>query len=203
MAVLATSDGGASGTPLNDCYGSLTQTAGTVIKRLIPPVPGARSCVGNWSYTAAATAHSLVFLVPFAQVAANSTADSGQAVINLNQVPTAADGSIIAANDYIVTQYDDGEWSEHLISSVSGAAITVSANFSKDVPQGAAVYFMGAPADHTNRTFTCDASTTTSFPAGDFRVRAATSPLPNQPILAYSANATNAGTLKWLNFFYD
>lgn len=199
---MATDSGTSSGNYINDCYGSVTQTAGTAITRVIPPSSGGRACVGNFKYVPAATAHTLSFLVPLSTVAVGTELASGGTTLTLSSVPTAADGSILASGDYLVTQYEDGSWAAHLASGLSGLVVTIGATTQK-ILKGAVVYFMGAPADHSTRQITTIASTSYDFIASDFRVRAATSPLPNQPILVHSNNATNAGTLHHLSYYYD
>lgn len=188
---------------INDCYGSLTQTAGTVITRVVPPAEGLRACVGSFRYEAAATAHSLTMMVAVDEVEVSSEAASGQAVVNMNRVPTAGDGSVIANTDFFIIQYEDGSWAVHKVSSASGKAITMTANLSQAVLKGAKAFFMGAPGDHTDRIWTMKASTITVFDASDFRIRAASGSYLNSPILVHSDNATNAGTLYYLSYYYD
>lgn len=200
---LSTDTGTTNGGYINDCYGSLTQTAGTAITRVIPPREGARACVGNFKYVPAATAHTITMMVVLAEVTVISEAAASQAVVSLSAIPTAADGSILAANDYLILQYEDGSWNAHLVSSLSGTAVTVGTSFSQKIPKSSRAFFMGAPADHTSRQFLTIASTAYDFVASDFRIRAATSALPNQPILVHSNNATNAGNLHHLSYYYD
>lgn len=199
----ATDTGAADGNYINDCYGSVTQTAGTAITRVIPPNSGARACLGNFKYVPAATAHTLTAMVVVQTLSVTSDAASGQAVVPISSIPTSFDGSILAANDWLVLQYEDGSWAAHLVSSLSGLNVTVSANLTAKVLKDSVAYFMGAPGDHTTRQFTTIASTSYDFIASDFRIRAATSPLPNQPILFHSNNATNAGTLHHMSYYYD
>lgn len=204
MAVFNSTDSGLpDGVPLNDSYGSLTQTAGTEITRVIPPNPDGRGCVGNFRYEAAATAHTLTMMTTIMTVKCASDAASGQAVLALDQMPVTPDATIVAAGDWFVVQHEDGTWNAYKVSSVSGLNITMTGNFSGKVKAGSSVHFMGAPADHSLRQFTMKASTTTEFDAGDFRIRAATGSAKNTPVLVHSNNATNAGTLYWLSYYFD
>lgn len=188
---------------LNDCYGSLTQTAGTVITRTIPPNSGGRACIGWLSYDCSTTAHTLTVMVAMSEVAASSEAASGQAVVNLSSIPTAFDGSILAANDFMIVQHEDGSWNEYKVSSLSGLAVTFSSNLTGKVLKSSRIFFMGAPADHTTRRFTMKASTITTLVGGDFRIHFGASTLPNQPLLVHSDNSTAAGTLTGLAYYYD
>lgn len=199
---MATDSGTTAGNYLNDCYGTTTQTAGTAITRVIPPKATGRACVGNWKYTAAATAHTITMMVTLAQTTVASEAASGATTVTLTTIPTAADGSILAANDFLIMQYEDGSWASFLVSSLSGLVVTVPA-LAQKILKNSVAYFMGAPGDHASRQFTVPASGTYDFIASDFRIRAATGLLPGQPILVHSNNATNAGTMYHTSYYYD
>lgn len=200
---LATDTGSADGAYINDCFGTQTQTAGTIITRVVPPVAGARSCIGWFSYDCSTTAHTLTFLVAIDEVAVSSEAASGQAVVNINRVPTSADGSVIANTDFFVLQHEAGDWAVYKVSSASGLAITMTANLSQKVLKSSRAFFMGQPSDHSLRQFTMLASKVTTFIGADFRVRACTSALPDSPILVHSDNATAAGYLTGPAYYYD
>lgn len=187
---------------VNDAYGTKTETAGTIIKRVIPPRSGARAKVGGLSYTAAATAHTLSVLTTVNTVSVASEAASGQAVVNISSVPTTFDGSIVAANDWFVLQYEDGTWDAHIVNSISGKAVTFAANLSQKVLADSQAFFMGAPADHSDRQFTIDASQTLTIAGGDDRLGFGTGSSNGTPILVHSTNATNAGLLRWLAYYY-
>lgn len=202
MPALTTDSGTSAGNYLNDCYGSLTQTAGTEILRVVPPRDGAPGCVGNFRYEAAATAHTLTMMMVTSSTTVATDAASGQAVVNMSGTLTDASGGAVAASDFLVLQYESGVWEAHKVSSVSGLAITVTANLTAKIKAGSIAYCMGAPADHAARQFTMKASTTTDFIASDNRVQAARS-VEGNPILVHSNNATNAGTLYWLSYYYD
>lgn len=199
---MATDSGTTSGNYLNDCYGTTTQTAGTAITRVIPPRSGAHSCVGNWKYTAAATAHTITMMVTLVETSVASEVASGATTVTLATVPTAADGSILASGDYLIMQYEDGSWASFLVSGLSGLVATIPTT-SQKILKSTPVYFMGAPADHTTRQFTVPASGTYDFIASDYRIRAATSLQTGQPILVHSNNATNAGTLYHVSYYFD
>lgn len=199
---MATDSGTTAGNYLNDCYGSSTQAFGTPITRVIPPKSTGRACVGNFKYINSTTAHTLTMMVTLAQTTVASEAASGATTVTLTTIPTAADGSILAANDYLIMQYEDGSWASFLVSSLSGLVVTVPA-LAQKILKNSVVYFMGAPGDHTSRQFAMPASTTYDFIASDFRIRAATGALPGQPILVHSNNATATGVLSHLSYYYD
>lgn len=202
-----TTEGGFSaeknvGKPLNDCYGSLTQTAGTEITRVIPPCDEARSCVGAFAYLPAATAHLLTMMTAQAEsIVATDLAAAGT-VLSVGDNPALWDGVVSAASDWVILQYEDLSWNAHKISSVSGKALTISA-VGKKVLANTKVFFMGAPADHSARQFQTVASTLFTFPGGEFRQRAATSSKKASPILFHSPNTTNAGSSQYLAFYFD
>ena len=202
-----TTDGGFSsdksvGNPLNDCYGSLTQTAGTEILRVIPPCDGARSCVGNFAYLPAATAHALTVMMTQAESLVATDLDASGTVLGVGDNPALWDGVVSAANDFIIIQYEDMSWNAHKISSVSGKNLTINA-VTKKVLANSKVFFMGAPADHSSRQFQTVASTLFNFIASDFRIRAGTGSRKASPILFHSPNTTNAGILQYLSFYFD
>lgn len=201
---LSTDTGAADGMYINDCFGTQTQTAGTIITRVVPPqIGGVRACIGWYSYDCSTTAHTLTFLVPVDEVAVASDAASGQAVVNINRVPTSADGSVIANTDFFVLQHEAGDWAVYKVSSAAGLAITMTANLSQKVLKSSKAFFMGQPSDHPLRQFTMKASTVSQFIGGDFRIRACTTPLVAQPILVHSDNSTAAGFLTGPAYYYD
>lgn len=202
MAIATDGGSTATGNAVNDAYGSKTATAGTEITRTIPPRPLARAKASGFVYTAGANLHTLTFQVTLAKVAMSTDAASGQAVIALTQIPSAPDGSLIAASDWVIVQHEDGVWTEYKVSSVSGLNITLTANLAKKVLKNTVVYFMGAPADHVDRQYTINASQTLSIYGGDVRVCIATALNDNEPILANCDNVTAAGKLQWLAYTY-
>lgn len=204
MAILASgstagmADDG-SGNPIADSYGSLTQTAGTVITRLVPPRTSLRARVTDLIYTAAATAHTITMMPALLKGKITQDAASGQAVIKIESVPTnPLDGSVLAANDIVSFQYEDGAWDLGTVSSLSGTSITLTANLSKAVDAESAIYFHFAPADHANRRYTAAASGTLTITNGNL----CTCPAKSYPIIVHSDNATNAGTLLKLGYTY-
>ena len=190
-------------TPVNDCWGSQTAAAGTALQRLVPPgLSTARACVAAYAYDCGATAHTMTIMPSIMSVSVSTDAASGQAVVSLSSNPTAFDGSIIAASDFISFQNEDLSYSFGKVSSIAGLNVTLTANLTKKVLKGAVVWFHGAPGDHTDRQFTMKASTLNTFPGGDFRVHACAALDKGQPILVNVDNITAAGIWTYLAFYY-
>lgn len=197
-------DESGSGQPVNGVFGNRTQTAGTEILRVISPRENARAKIASWRYTAAATAHTLTFMTAQDVAAAAMDVAATATAITTDTPLTGLDGGIVAANDFIITQLENGGWVVAKVSSVSGLTITVAAQFSATlkVLKDARVFLMGAIADHTDRQFAIPANTTVEFKGKDLRVCACTAAMDNEPILAHSANATDAGALNWMAYVY-
>ena len=187
---------------VNDGFGSKTAAGGTEFSRVIPPRTGVRARIAGFSYTAGATAHTLTQLNAVDEVSLTSDAASGQAVININKAPTAPDGSVMANTDWFIVQHEDGNWEDYKISSVSGLAVTLTANLDKKVLTGSRAFFMGQPSDHSDRQFTIDASQTLTISGGDDRNCIGAAGANNQPIMFHSDNGTNAGIMRWLSYIY-
>lgn len=214
-------------------YGSITQSAGTAIVRLVEPMKGAVSTITEIQYTAGATAHTLTVLRPLNKTYTTAAAAASQAVINIQFDPgkysswgtiNTAD-NLIAANDYVVYELADGTYYVDTVSSVSGLAITMTNNIgTATVLKGAPFWWYGIttdtnPADgNAHPKFTLAASgvtkigsdaadaiagnvgsvVTPSLLVGMVSTSNGRWPLGgyNEPLLVYSNNATNAGTLE-------
>lgn len=207
MGVMLSTDAGYSngknlGKPVNDCFGFLTQTLGTPILRVVPPCDDARSVLGSFQYTPGATAHDLTCMVSQSDSVVTSDVLAGATAIPIGGQLNGFDGSAVTANDYVVVQYEDGTWGAILVTSATALVLTVPAT-SQKILKDSKIFFMGVAGDHPNRQFRTTASTAYVFNSGDFRVRAATSSKKASPLLFYSGNATAAGVLHYLNYWYD
>ncbi len=192
-------DGSSDHNPIADSYGSLTQTAGTVITRLIPPRTSLRARITDMIYTAGTTAHTVSIMPTLVEGQITQDANSGQAVINVDTIPTNPfDSGILAGSDWVSFKYEDGTWEHTTVSSVSAAAITLVANLSRNVDANTKIYYHFAPADHTNRRITAAASATLNIANGNV----CTAPTKSQPIIVHSDNATVAGTLVKVGYTY-
>lgn len=206
MGVLLATEGGLQnginvGKPLNDCYGWLTQTFGTPIVRVVPPCDDLRSCLGSFQYRSSTTAHLLSVMVAMSETIVTSDAAAGATALAVGAALSAFDGTPISANDYIITQLEDGTWVPMVVSAGT-LTLTVPALAGK-VKAGTKVFMMGVAADHPNRSFQTVASSTFTFNSGDFRIRAATGSKKASPLLFYSPNNVIAGNLDYLAYYFD
>lgn len=159
-------------------YGKLTQTAGTVITRLVAPREGSFTRLLSVWYTAGATAHTLTVMRPLGKTTASAAAAASQAVINITADPGDYDNygvistanNLIAANDFCVYQTADGNYVVDTVSSVSSLAITMTTNVpTATVLAGAPFWFFGIitdtnPADNlAHPQFNLYANITTYF----------------------------------------
>lgn len=197
---VGTSTGTAAGVPLGDGYGSLTQTAGTAITRVVPARGGEWGYVSGWLYRPAATAHTLTHLTSQDQVIVDTDAASGGTTITVNRLPIAFDGGVLANTDWLIVEDENGYQIAYLLTSVNGNVLTVPTLSSKLLADSR-VWLMGTPSDHANRQILTVANADNTF-YGNRNSRAAISSAKNTPILVHSDNATNAGNLKWLTYDY-
>jgi len=159
-------------------YGRITAVAGTVITRLVEPMPGLFTSLAETWYINAGTAHALTVMRPLGKTFASAAAAAAQAVINIAQNPGTYSnfGTIntannnIAANDYVVYQSADGNYNITTVSSVATLAITLAGNVpTAGVLKGAPFWFFGIttdtnPADNlAHPAFTLTASATTKL----------------------------------------
>lgn len=168
-------------------WGKLTQTAGTLITRLITPLFGAVTRLVSLAYTCGATAHTLTVMRPLGKTTVASPAAGGQNVINITNDPgkfsttypggtsnVADDG--IAANDFVAYQCNDGTWVVDTVASVATLALTMTTNVpASGVAAGAPLWFFGIatdtnPADnlpHPQFTLTASQLTTLGDTVGE------------------------------------
>lgn len=192
--------------------GGQTQTAGTVIRQLVPPNRLGYTRVTKVVYTCAGTAHTVTCLRPLGKTTIASAGAAGQAVINLTADPgvAAAYGGIsnaIAANDLVaIRTASDGITRLYTVSSVATLAITLTGNLSVAVAAGDTVWFFGITTDTDGRTGAAHpallppASATTTYEDREGGVVASVA--KDEPILVSSNNATAAGTLAQLSWCY-
>lgn len=182
-------------------------------------------------YTTGATAHVIGIMRPFnyswlaAAVAANGTAitlhdDPGVYSTNLKYssplstgTATVADNAI-AAGDFVMIQLKDGTWHVSTIASGTHAGgdlvlTTALPNITGGgAAEGAPVYFFGVIANSdpntgvVNPQVTIADSLTLSVSWADDNVGPVVALHPGDPMLFYSPNTTNAGTLAFISGFY-
>lgn len=138
-------------------YGSLTQTAGTVITRLVEPVKGCVTTLSNIRYLGPQTTqHTLTVLRPLGMTTVASAAAAAQKVINITNDPgvysaygvvDVAD-NVIAASDFCVYQTKDGTYTVDTVASVASLAITMTTNVpTSTVAAGAPFWWFGVIGD--------------------------------------------------------
>jgi hypothetical protein len=191
-----------------------------------------RAHVTKMAYTPTATAHLLTIMRPLnftlvnAAVVAGATAitiadDPGLYSTNYKYGPPPAQSADnpIDSNDYIVVQLADGSWWAAIVTAVSAgppisltvAAIpTASGASPPGILKGALLYLMGEPADVNPFDGQVHPSIDTTAATG-VRELLYDSPFTGaveahsagDPMLWYSPNTTNHGTLELLHGFYS
>lgn len=193
--------------------GGFTQTAGTVIRYLVPPDSRGFTRITKLVYTCGSTAHTVTCLRPLGKTTVAAAAASGQTdfVLTANPGTTAAYGGIsngIAANDLVaIRTASDGITRLYTVSSVSTLTVTLSGNLTVALAADDDVWFFGITTDTDGRTGAAHpallppASATTSYEDREGGVVA--SMAKDEPILVNSNNATNAGTLAQVSYCYS
>lgn len=179
-----------------------TQTAGTAITQMIPPREGYRVRLTKLVYTAAATAHDILIMRALEQVETTAAAAAGATTLVLDSAGFV--GTTIANGDYIVVQHADDTFGLYLVSGLATLTVTINA-LSKAVNAGAEVWIMGSSGDSSyHSTLKSIASTRTEFAdptsgIGETGYDDGSYDRDGQfdPMLIYSANGTNAGTLNY------
>lgn len=185
-----------------------TETAGTAIVDVIPPRKGLKTRVRKYVYTPGATTHTLTVMSPQGVTTLSAAAAAAQAVVNLTADPgTGTTSGAIAASDYVVIEkpYSAGSHRTYHIAKISSMS-TLAATLTANVPtggfsSGALVWFFGAAADVQHPTFTLTTGAQRT-PIDDSWYGLCGTTEQNAPILLYSDNATNAGTLNYAQGIY-
>lgn len=193
-----------------DVIGSATAAAGTGFYGLVPGYWKGMTRVSSFSYTTGNTAHNVTFMRPIGR-----TTLAADVVANTNTVTLAADpgvsGNLLAANDQLVICYRAntsdliGTYSRHTVSAFN--ATTLVATLTPNTPaagvSGSKVWNFGISSDTDPATgaahpYITVAATTTSNP--NFNGGGVSGHQYQDPILVYSANATGAGTLNYVEY---
>jgi hypothetical protein len=189
--------------------GQYTASSGTAITVPIGgEFPNLVTNILNLNYLAGATAHTLTLMrgttwstIPTA-VAAGGTSVTTAAVL-LNGA-----GQTIQANDIVAIQLDNWTWFTSTVSSVSGGNLTLVLNTAvpsgRSVPANAVIVEYGQAGDafHAHQQYAAGASATTNVPNGVGPLTLCKATHQGQPIVVNSNNATNAGTLEYINWAY-
>lgn len=185
-----------------------------------------KSVISKILYTNGATAHKCTIMRPFnfayvtTAVAKNTATfildlDPGVYSTNYryhtpsNAVPALADNAI-SAGDYVAYQLSDGTWVFDTVASGTYAALVLTTSLPNitgvTVPVGQAMFFFGVVTDKDPGTGQLNPQTTLAA-----SVQASynndlnglwTSLHPGDPLIFYSPNTTNAGTLDLISGYY-
>src|SRR5690606_19039441 len=179
--------------------GAKTANANTAIVGLIPPNKFAFTRLMYVIYNCGSTAHTLRFMKCVGRTTLASAAASGQAVGNLAAQPSyngrASVAGNIATSDYGAVRLSDG--SIHFgILTVSTLAVTFGSSLPVAAAAGADFWTFGAigEAGHAQHLVTASKARPEneySSPSGIFG-----SDGVDEPLLIYSNNASNAGTIE-------
>lgn len=212
-------------------FGRVTQSAGTVISALIPPMKGLVGRISRFVYNSGATVHTVTILRPIGRTNFTADAAAGQAVINITAepgisgdttrntagYPQGVTANLLAANDLVAIREKDGVTRLYTVSSRSSLAITLTGNLTAGVlyqGQGSGaskvtcdLWNFGVLADLDPSTGLAHsilapvASAITTHTDGFGGV--ACSERADEPILIQSSNGTNQGYIESLSFSYD
>lgn len=185
-------------------YFGLTATADTEVTAVLPPHRELITRLTSALYRCGATAHTISFMKSLGRTVLADDAAASQAVVRLKAQPVAT-GNDVAANDWLVILLSDGTVHLGKVSSVSGLAITLTANLPAAASRDASVWFMGAPGDHASSK-----TRTAPRPTVGGQIVATASVMntwqdffsgvlqgeQNEPLMLHSNNATAAGTFE-------
>lgn len=192
---------------MSEIYGAFafyhnTQTSGTPITQLIPPPRSTnyKLRLMKLVYTAGATVHDILLMRALHQVETTAAAAAAATSLVLDEATFV--GQTLANGDYVVVEHADGTYGVYLVSALATLTITINA-LSKAVNSGAKVFIMGAPGDTSyHSTLKSIASTRIEFDGGasglgdtGYDDGVYDRDGKGDPMLIYSANGTNAGTL--------
>lgn len=193
--------------------GYQTQSAGTVIKEVIPGYNGMIPRIEELSYTCAATAHTIYIMKACGQTTTVQGSLTGATTIVLaktdpGKATTGAD-ELLASADYLVWFDERGVYKSDTVSSVSGSTVTLSNALATDVLAGATVWAFMEVGRATHIQLKPPASTTTVY--SNLKVQAGI-PIQtgvnfsrsgsNEPLLIVVDNATNAGSINYISGNY-
>lgn len=191
-------------------HGRKTETAGTAIVSLVPGKKGKFTYIVFVSYLDAGTAHTITQMRAIGTGTLSAAAAASQAVVVATAQPVDSAGATVdtvAANDYLAIQKPNGDWHLAKVSSVSSLSWTLTANVpTGGFNAGARYCFYGVVGDSYHDDFDLvsgSGSALKNFPPVSQSGVMCKSTGPNEPILIYSDNATNAGKLEHVSAIYS
>ena len=180
-------------------------------------------------YTTGATAHAVKILRPLNWTTLTAATEANGTVINLAADPGAYStafrfavpgskpanvaNNAIAGSDYVAVQTVDGLFHFSKVTSVSTLAVTMTTALPNitggGAASGAVVYFFGAPGDSDPNTGMAQPGVSIAANATLDKTFAEANVGPvgalhyGDPLLFYSPNTTNAGTLDFIAGYYS
>ncbi len=179
-----------------------TESSGVAITELIPPKANCKARLLKLVYTPGATVHDIVVMKPLEQVLTTAAAAAAATALVLNVASFT--GQNLASGDYVAVEHSDGTYGLYLVSALATLTITINA-LTKAVNAGAKVYIFGSPTETYHYTYKTVASTRTEIGVDEAGI-GVTGFISDgtysrtglgDPLMVYSANGTNAGTLNY------
>lgn len=189
-------------------FGRKTEVAGTAIVQGIPGRKGKYTYLNSFGYTDAATQHTLTMMISKGRTTLTTAiAASGTAVVaTADPGPT---GNAIATGDYIAIKLSDGvSWHFSTVTVVTSTTYTLATALPSDktASVGAPLAFFGVVGDaaHDDKDYVSNSnSSRKDFPPVDTQGMLCKSTRLDDPIIIYSNNITNAGTLEYATAVYS
>ena len=189
-----------------------TESSGTVILDVVPPLPGYRAEINSMVYECAGTAHTLVLLRPVASsTVATRASASALEVVQVGAMRNPSTGAVEdqTLNDYIVYETRDGVHYAERVVSATDTTLTLANALADVVDPGSTVWYFGELARATHSTFECNTSVTNSFDRLTFQsgidssmdqynIRSGI----GDPLLFQSENIAAAGALRTMSGKY-
>lgn len=190
-------------------HGSKTESAGTAILVVVPPVEGKIARLTKFVYEAAATEHTLTVMRPIGQMKTTSpvlaagnaipvsSVDPGKTVLAVNED--------LASADYIVVENVNGDFDAYVLTSVTGAIMTITGTTDFDIANNADVFAMYEVGRATHVQIPLNASVETDL--NNIAIQGGFSPEQggqtsrsgiSDPLLIFVDNITNAGQIQYL-----
>lgn len=198
-------------------YGSVTQTAGTIINRMIEPMRNAIAVIEKIIYINQADAHTITILRALGVTTFAADAAASQAAFTLTADPGvylpasswSTANNTIAAGDYVVYRCADGTYRMDTIASGTqgGGNLTMTNNFpTLGVTAGDPLWFFGIKTD-TNPKDAQAHPKLTVIPSGSgYGVKEFNDAISAfdfyEPMIVQSDNLTSAGTLNQVSVVY-
>jgi hypothetical protein len=195
-----------------DGLSKATASAGTRIR--LPAggkAGGLYSHIVNLRYTDTGTAHTLTMMRGASRAKVVGALAAAATSVVVDAALTDGDGNALAASDVVALPMDNGEWHVSAVSAWNATTKTITLTTAipsgRSVADGARIVSYGAPGDtyHARYQFTGGAgSAAVNFPAVSGSVMSlCKAPALNEPIILDSNNATNAGTVEYVNIGYS